>query len=192
MTYQCCANAVCHVDDRPLVPTAMLLFLPLELITLILQELPVRDICRCEQTNRYLRAVCQTPVLRYWKAKKTSISRRYTIFLAQPQSTGLRPVSRASPARLATFHVHQCPRNPRLTPCGHLRLCVGHVLLGRSSGSGHVNVDQPQIHANSESGRRSSRQLDTFRSREASCGFRDGDRGAQSRGGGYMVQVDLD
>lgn len=48
----------------------MLLFLPLELITLILQELPVRDICRCEQTNRYLRAVCQTPVLRYWKAKK--------------------------------------------------------------------------------------------------------------------------
>ncbi|KAJ7817983.1 hypothetical protein B0H14DRAFT_3740968 [Mycena olivaceomarginata] len=54
---------------RPLVPTAMLLFLPVELITLILQELPARDICRCEQTNRYLRAVCQTPVVRYWKAK---------------------------------------------------------------------------------------------------------------------------
>ncbi|KAJ7927161.1 hypothetical protein B0H13DRAFT_2265665 [Mycena leptocephala] len=47
----------------------MLLFLPLELITLILRELPVRDICRCEQTNGYLRAVCQTAVLRYGKAK---------------------------------------------------------------------------------------------------------------------------
>lgn len=47
----------------------MLLSLPPELIILILQQLPVRDLCHCGQTNKDLHGVCQSPVLRYGKAK---------------------------------------------------------------------------------------------------------------------------